>query len=54
MMNTEGVFIGQVCHIEAADEGGERFNPSMTPKERRQLSNLLLMCYPHQLAMNLC
>ena len=30
MMNAEGVFVGQVCHIEAAEVGGERFNPSMT------------------------
>lgn len=52
MMNTEGVFIGQVCHIEAAEEGGERFNPNMTPEERRQFSNLLLMCYPHHKITN--
>ncbi|WP_225414641.1 hypothetical protein [Stigmatella hybrida] len=47
MMNLEGVFIGQVCHIEAAEEGGQRFNPAMTNEERRAASNLMLMCYPH-------
>jgi hypothetical protein len=26
MMNADGVFIGMVCHIEGAEEGGERFN----------------------------
>jgi hypothetical protein len=26
MMNEEGLFIGQLCHIEAAEPGGERFN----------------------------
>jgi hypothetical protein len=47
MMNEDGLFIGQLCHIEAAEEGGERFNPNMTNEERRSASNLMLMCYPH-------
>lgn len=47
MMDADGVFIGQVCHIEAAEEGGERFNPAMTNEDRRAASNLMLMCYPH-------
>lgn len=47
MMNVDGVFIGQLCHIEAAEEGGERFNPQMTNEDRRHISNLILMCYPH-------
>jgi hypothetical protein len=25
MINSDGVFVGQVCHIEAAAPGGERF-----------------------------
>lgn len=52
MMNSEGVFIGQVCHIEAADEGGERFNPSMSNEDRRAVSNLMLMCYAHHQTTN--
>ena len=47
MMNRDGVFIGQVCHIEAAEAGGPRFNPGMTNEERRAASNLVLMCYEH-------
>jgi hypothetical protein len=47
MMNAEGIFIAQVCHIEAAEEAGERFNSSMTNEERRGAANLLLMCYEH-------
>jgi hypothetical protein len=47
MMNAEGVFIGQLCHIEAAEKGGERFNAGMTNEERRAASNLMLMCYEH-------
>ena len=47
MMNEQGVFIGQLCHIEAAEEGGPRFNPDMTNEDRRAASNLMLMCYEH-------
>jgi hypothetical protein len=47
MMNDEGKFIGQLCHIEAAEEGGERFNPQMTNEERRAAANLMMMCYEH-------
>jgi hypothetical protein len=52
MMNVEGVFTGQVCHIEAAEEDGERFNPAMTNEQRRHVSNLMLMCYDHHQETN--
>ena len=52
MMNAKGVFIGQLCHIEAAEEGGERFNAKMSNENRRQASNLMLMCYPHHQETN--
>ncbi|NTE37645.1 hypothetical protein [Agrobacterium tumefaciens] len=52
MMDAEGTFIGQLCHIEAAEEGGERFNPNMTNEERRQAVNLVLMCYEHHQKTN--
>jgi hypothetical protein len=52
MMNVDGVFIGQICHIEAAVEGGERFNELMTNEERRAFSNLMLMCYAHHQVTN--
>jgi hypothetical protein len=52
MMNEAGLFIGQLCHIEAAEPGGERFNPCMTNKQRRSASNLMLMCYPHHRETN--
>lgn len=52
MMNADGVFIGQVCHIEAATPGGERFNPQMTNESRRNFRNLMLMCYEHHQITN--
>ena len=52
MMNANGVFVGQLCHIEAAEEGGERFNVAMTNEQRRATSNLMLMCYEHHQETN--
>lgn len=47
MMNAEGVFIGEICHIEAAETGGQRFNLMSTNEMRRQVENLMLMCHAH-------
>jgi hypothetical protein len=51
-MDQEGNFVGQICHIEAAEPGGERFNPSMTNEARRSIKNLMLMCYEHHVVTN--
>lgn len=47
MFTPEGLQIGNVCHIEAAEKGGPRFNDQMTDEQRRHISNLMLMCYVH-------
>jgi hypothetical protein len=47
LVNVKNQFIAQVCHIESAEPGGERFNPSQTDEQRRAYENLLLLCYPH-------
>jgi hypothetical protein len=47
-----GVFVGQLCHIEAAEEGGERFNDQTTNEDRRAAANLMLMCYEHHIVTN--
>lgn len=52
LVNERNKFIGQICHIEAAEQGGERFNPSQSDGERRSYSNLLLLCYPHHIETN--
>jgi hypothetical protein len=52
MINKDGVFIGQVAHIEAAEEGGERFNPNQKNEDRRCFSNLILFCYEHHTITN--
>lgn len=47
LLDQFGHFIGEICHIEAANEGGERFNPHQTNEQRRHISNLVLMCPTH-------
>ena len=39
--------MGQLCHIEAANPGGQRYNQASTDEERRSAENLLLLCYRH-------
>jgi len=47
MMDEEGNFVGEICHIEAAKTGGERYRAKMTDEERRNFDNLLLLCHRH-------
>lgn len=39
--------IGVVCHIEAANEGGPRYNSLQDDEERRSFENLILFCPTH-------
>jgi hypothetical protein len=52
MIDLAGHFVGQLCHIEAAEPGGERFNRFMTNERRRAFENLMLMCYGHHVITN--
>lgn len=52
LIDRNGLFVAQVCHIEAAEPGGERFNARMTNEERRHRKNLLLMCHRHHVETN--
>jgi len=36
-----------ICHIEAANDGGERWNVNMNDKQRANYDNLILLCPPH-------
>ena len=49
LINEKNYFVGQVCHIEAAEAGGSRYNPAQTDEERRAYDNLILLCYPHHI-----
>lgn len=47
LVDDDNQFIAQVCHIEAAKEGGPRYNPSMTDEDRKSIKNLIVLCYRH-------
>lgn len=41
------VVVGTICHIEAAEPGGQRYNPNQSDEERRSVHNLILLCPTH-------
>jgi hypothetical protein len=47
IFNDDGLYIAQLCHIHAAEKGGQRFNQNQTDEERRSSDNLLFMCHRH-------
>ena len=44
--------VGQICHIEAANRDGERYNPHQTAEERSSFDNLIVLCGNHHLMTN--
>ena len=52
LIDDDDLFIGQVTHIRAASPGGARFDASQSDNERRHISNLLLLCYPHHIKVD--
>jgi hypothetical protein len=52
MVTSRGIFVGQICHIEAAELGGQRYNIDSNDEERRSFENLMLMCYRHHCETN--
>lgn len=47
LVNEKNALDSNICHIEAANEGGERYNPLMEDEERADYSNLILLCRQH-------
>jgi hypothetical protein len=43
----EDVNLSEVCHIEAAEPGGTRYNSDSNDEERRSFDNLILLCPTH-------
>lgn len=44
IIDESGRAIAQLAHIEAAEPGGERFNPEMTNEHRRHRDNRVFLC----------
>lgn len=47
VMAKDGTQLAEVCHIEAANETGQRFNPNQSNEDRRQFENLIILCRNH-------
>lgn len=47
LVNQRNALDSNICHIEAANEGGERYNPIMTDEQRADYENLILLCRQH-------
>ncbi|MCC8959482.1 hypothetical protein H8B02_40595 [Bradyrhizobium sp. Pear77] len=47
LVDESGAMLGKIAHIEAAQEGGPRFNSKMSNEARRSFNNLLLVCGKH-------
>lgn len=52
IFNDDGLYVSELCHIEAAEKGGARYNEGQTDEERRSVKNLLFMCYRHHKESN--
>ena len=52
IIDSMGVVVGHICHIEAAMPDGARFNANMSNNDRRALANLILMCSGHHLQID--
>lgn len=52
LITSDNTIICQICHIEAAEKGGERYNKNQTDEERRHYDNLILFCYKHHKITN--
>lgn len=44
LVTKKGTMIGKIAHIHAAKPGGARFDKSMTDENRRDISNLFIVC----------
>jgi len=47
IFNDDGLYVAQLCHIMAANVGGQRYDKNQTNEQRRAPENLLFMCHRH-------
>ena len=52
LVNEKNQFVAEMCHIQAASPGGERYNEDQTDGERRAFDNLILLCHRHHVETN--
>ena len=47
LVTDDNLYVAEVCHIEAANPRGARYNPSSLNKDRRSYNNLMILCHAH-------
>ncbi len=52
IIDESGIIVGEICHIEAAEKGGARYNLNSDDEHRRSFENLILMCANHHKKTN--
>lgn len=52
LIDDDDQFVAQICHIEAAEKNGPRYNPSMTDEDRKSIKNLIVLCYRHHVKID--
>jgi hypothetical protein len=52
LVDSNGAFVAQLCHIEGIGKTSQRFNPAQTNEQRRAYANLLFLCYEHHVLTN--
>ena len=54
LITSSGQLVGEICHIEAANIGGARYNEHQNDEERRSFDNLILLCRNHHKISDVC
>jgi hypothetical protein len=52
IFDEQGNLIGEICHIEAANPDGERYNFAQSDQERASFENLIVLCANHHKVTN--
>jgi len=47
MVENDGAVTGEICHIQAKNKGGPRYNDSLSVNDRNAFGNLILLCSHH-------
>ena len=47
LVTDDNLYVAEVCHIEAANPRGARYNPSSLNEDRRSYNNLMILCHAH-------
>lgn len=52
LVQDEGALVAQICHIEAENPRGARYNPRLSDEQKRAFKNLIIMCPNHHVIID--